>query len=308
MKDEVEMDCNRKIIHLIWGTARPRQWIKSSFLFAPALFTLRILEPDIWLTLIAGAFGFSFIASAVYAFNDIINRAEDRIHPLKRTRPVASGELACWKAGLLSIILLLIGVFLLWLSNNQAVLFGLGYVSLMVVYTIYLRKLFLLDVIVIAIGFVLRVEAGACLINEPVSRWLLLCTFTIALFLAMIKRRQELAALSEDGMKKSRQALADYPQLSIVDGWISVLGGMTALCYALYTMDPTTIAKHHTEVLIYTFPFVLYGIFRYRTISLSGRAGEDPAALIFKDFGIKLVVLLWVVTVGVILYIGKIGN
>ncbi len=162
-----------------------------------------------------------------------------------------------------------------------------------------------MDVIFIAVGFVLRVEAGAALIQQPVSHWLLLCTFTIALFLGMIKRRQEIGALKEIDAVSTREVLADYPPLSIIDGWINVLAAITLICYALYTVDPSTIAKHHTGSLIYTLPFALYGIFRYQKISLYGRAGEDPTKLVVSDVGIRTVVILWAVTVGSILYIAK---
>ncbi len=290
---------------LLGGTLRPRQWVKSSFILAPALFTLKLLDPSTWPVLLAGLFGFSLVSSAVYAFNDICNRGEDRLHPDKRYRPVASGELAVWKAALLSIVSLVIGVGLLLWTDIAAVLIAAVYVVLMVAYTLYLRQLLVLDVIIVAIGFVLRVLAGALIIHEPVSHWLLLCTFTIALFLGMIKRRQEIVVLGAEGSGAGRAVLAHYPDRSILDGWINVLTGMTVICYALYTVDPHTTQKHHTGALIYTLPFVLYGIFRYQQLALVGRAGEDPTKLLLSDPVIKVVVLLWAVCVGVILYLAR---
>lgn len=180
-------------------------------------------------------------------------------------------------------------------------MFGLIYFALMMLYSVLLRKYYLVDVLVIAVGFVLRVEAGAGIIDEPVSHWLLLCTFTIALYMAMIKRRQEIATLSQQELS-TRQALRNYPGLNIIDGWIAALGGMTVLCYALYTVDPVTVAKHHTGALLYTVPFVVYGIFRYRTLAEPDGAGEDPAGLVLKDAGIRLVVVLWALTIAAILF------
>ncbi len=291
------------IFYLIWKTARPYQWIKSAFLLAPALFALRIFDSSVWIPLLKGFFGFSFIASSVYTFNDIFNRSEDVDHPVKKHRPIASGKFSLSAAAVLTAVLLTAGLLLLKSVNLKAALFGASYALLMTIYTLYLRKVYLVDVIIIAIGFVIRVDTGGALISEPVSHWLILCTFTIALFLGMIKRRQEIAAFRSEGKQSIRKSLAQYPDLSVVDSWISVLGGMTVLCYALYTVDPATIAKHNTDKLLYTLPFVLYGIFRYRTVSLSGRAGEDPSELVMKDGAVKIAVALWAVAVGLVLYL-----
>jgi len=306
------------VFHLILRTIRPRHWIKNSFILAPALFTLHLLEPSQWLSLMGGVFGFSLIASAIYAFNDICNRHEDALHPIKKTRPVASGQLAVWQASLLSIVSLLFGlILLLWLGHNPVII-ALTYAVLMIAYSIYLRNVLILDVIIIAVGFVIRVMLGAVIINEPLSHWLILCTFTIALFLGMIKRRQEIIASetslmtpayddldNDNSAAQSRPVLTKYPDVLIINGWINILAAMTILCYALYTVDPQTIEKHHTGALIYTLPFVLYGIFRYQQLALVGRAGEDATKLLLMDTGIKVVVLLWVVTVGVILYLAQ---
>ncbi|MBT3234256.1 MAG: UbiA prenyltransferase family protein [Calditrichaeota bacterium] len=293
------------ILHLMWSSIRPRHWIKSSFLIVPALFTLQILDPHSWIRLLAGVLGFSLIASSIYLINDIINRSEDRLHPLKKHRPIASGLLSVGPASVFSMICFVSGTILLGLANISAVQYGLGYFGLMIVYTVFLRSLYIIDVITIAIGFVLRIMAGANLIDEPVSYWLILCTFTIAVFLGLIKRRQEIAAMTDTKPKPTRKVLSDYPSLSIVDGWINVLAGMTVLCYALYTVDPQTIEKHHTGRLVYTLPFVLYGIFHYQSIALSGRQGEDPVQLISSDTRLRIVVAIWGVTVAGILYFAK---
>ncbi len=292
---------------LLVRTFRIRQWVKSGFILAPALFTLRILDSAIWWKLAVGVVGFSLVASAIYALNDVLNRDEDRHHPVKRMRPVASGELGIGSALGAALVLLGAGEFLLYLAVPRAALMGGGYAILMVAYCLFLRRLLIVDLLVVASGFVLRVLTGAVLIEEPVSHWLLLCTFTIALFLGLIKRRQEIATLEENGSKQSRAVLVNYPSVSILDGWITVVMAMTLICYSLYTVDAETIAKHHTDALIYTVPFALYGIFRYQKLAISGRAGEDPTDLVIKDVGIKLVVVLWAVMVGVILWTAKRG-
>jgi len=293
----------RGLLRLLWGTLRPRQWIKNSFVLAPAIFTLQILNPDIWFRLLAGVAGFCFAASAVYTVNDIFNCAEDRRHPQKKRRPIASGELTKTTGWILAFVVLLISNIFLFLSGSSVVVTVWAYIGLMLLYSIWLRRLFILDVIIIAIGFVLRVIAGAGLIHQPISHWLLLCTFTIALFLGMIKRRQEIIVMNaQPDQLPGRSSLTNVQDTTLLDGWINILAGMTILCYALYTVDPATIAKHHTTSLIYTIPFVIYGIFRYQKMALIGHAGEDPASLIIRDPEIKIIVALWGLTVGILLF------
>ena len=279
---------------------------------APALFTLRIFDTSYIFPLLTGALGFSLIASSIYTFNDIFNRHEDKFHPVKRIRPIASGEFLVWTAAILSFCLFVAGLGLLQLAGGGTPFVGLVYVLLMVVYTLYFRKVQIIDVIIIGMGFVLRVLAGSMLINSVASHWLLLCTFTIALFLGMIKRRQEVMALQEyssddnsDNCVATREVLARYPAITVINGWINILAAMAVLCYALYTVDPETVAKHHTGALVYTLPFVLYGVFRYQQLAMVGNAGEDPTKLVTNDLGIKIIITLWAVTVGVILYLAK---
>jgi len=293
---------------ILFDTTRPKQWIKNLFIFAPALFTLRILDSHLWGDLLLGFIGFSLVSSAVYTLNDIFNRAEDRLHPVKKNRPIAVGTLSIPLAVLLIAILLSAGAGLLTLVSYPAVFIALAYFALMLLYTLWFRRLMIVDVIIIGIGFVLRVETGAQIINEPTSHWIILCTFTIALFLALIKRRQEIiitTSLPDDRSVPSggRSVLSRYPNPTILDSWITVLAGMTILSYALYTVDPGTIAKHHTNMLLYTVPFVVYGIFRYHQRALTGSAGENPAQIVLTDTGIRFAVVLWVGAVGTILWI-----
>jgi len=301
-------------LKLILRTFRPRQWVKSGFILAPALFSLRFQTPGIWWDLLAGVIGFSLVASAIYALNDVLNREEDALHPVKQRRPVASGALSAGAALASGFVVLVIGLALLYISGRHGDHAGLGltgpmtvwiggaYAALMIAYSLYLRRLQIVDLLVVATGFVLRIEVGAAIVAEPVSSWLLLCTFTIALFLGLIKRRQEIAAF-DPGASQSRSTLAEYPALSVIDGWISVLMAMTLLCYSLYTLDPQTVSKHHTQGLLYTIPFVIYGVFRYHKLALSGRSGEDPTELVIRDTGIKVTVALWAMAVYLILYL-----
>lgn len=297
------------VIYDIIATIRPQQWVKNAFILAPALFSMRIVDPTVWSRLVLGFIGFSFLASGVYALNDLCNREEDRYHPVKRHRPVASGRITPGRAALISAVFVLSGIALLATAAKDAALAGATYFGLMALYSLGLRRLIILDVIIIAVGFVLRVLAGGTLIDDPVSPWLVLCTFTLALFLGMIKRRQEIVGLTGGSetapidSPSSRAVLSKYPRLAILDGWINVLAGMSVLGYALYTVDPQTVAKHHTGALIYTVPFALFGVFRYQQLALEGTRGEDPTGLILKDAGMMVVIILWAVVVTLILLV-----
>lgn len=281
--------------------------MKNLFIAAPALFSLEILNPAVWLTLAAGFGGLSALASGLYLLNDLRDRDEDRLHPLKKYRPVASGKVSVATAVVACVLLLCGGLLTLSLLPGHSLRVGIAYTGIMLLYTLFLRRVMVLDVIVIATGFVLRVLMGGEMIELPVSHWLLLCTFSLALYLGMIKRRQEISVLTAgEGEPGSRRVLMNYPPVAIIDGWISALSAMALLCYALYTVDPETVAKHHTEALIYTLPLVVFGIFRYQKLALTGRAGEDPATLVTTDTGIRLTLILWALTSGLILYLARV--
>lgn len=292
------------MLRLIIRTYRLRQWVKSGFVLAPALFTLHILVPAEWGRLALGVIGFSLVASAAYVLNDILNQQEDRLHPVKRTRPIASGDLKIGSALGGMAAALGGGMVIVAMATPRGAMIAGGYFLMIAAYSGWLRKVLIVDLLLVAAGFVLRILVGAALIDEPVSHWLLLCTFTIALYLGLVKRRQEIAAMGE-GEPATRSVLKNYPPLSIIDSWITVMTAMTLLCYALYTVDSETVEKHHTGALIYTLPLVLYGVFRYQKLALTDRAGEDPTALVLEDNGLKAVVALWAVAVAVILTIAR---
>lgn len=290
------------MIRAIWRSMRPHQWFKNFFIFAPALFTLDIFRKAFTVKLLVGFIGFSLISSAIYIFNDIKDREEDRLHPVKRFRPIASGQIPLGFAALIALFLFLSGLTILYTLQPKSALVGIGYVLLMVLYNFGLRKVALIDTITISVGFVLRVVAGGTLIQQPLSHWLLLCTFTLALYLSIMKRRQETVVVFNEENNRTRQVLFHYPSLQVMDGWCNILAGMSVIFYALYTVDPQTIAKHHTDNLIYTVPFVIYGVFRYQKVAYTSGSGEDPARLVLKDPGVIWAVILWTIVSGTILY------
>ena len=271
---------------------RPHQWAKNAFVIAPLLFAREAHHPSQLARAFAAALLFSLAASAVYCINDVLDAPRDRMHPRKRLRPVASGAVSERVAILLGISLALLAVVGGALLSTPFMHILAIYLALNLLYTIRLKDVVLLDVLIISISFVLRVLAGAAAINVPASHWLLLCTLLLALYLAFSKRRAELRLLG-DGSAGHRPSLVGYtPEL--LDRFGAILLGATIVAYALYTVSPETIAKFGSDRLIYGLPFVIYGLFRYLLIVEAGGDSGEPGALALKDVPLVVCVLLWI--------------
>ncbi len=285
---------------------RPKQWTKNLLLFAGILFSKQADRPDLMLRALGGFVAFSLLAGTVYLLNDVRDVEQDRLHPKKRERPIASGRLplgVAWSAAV--VLLLVVALMSAWLGK----VFGLvaaTYLVLNLAYNATLRAQVLLDVFVIALGFVLRAIAGVELLRPvspgtQLSPWLLVCTFFGALFLGFAKRRRELTNAGEEGAKR-RSVLAAYtPQL--LDGLLMVTAAASIMGYALYTIWPGTVAKFGTEALLYTVPFVTYGIFRYLYLVRSSGTTEDPSHVLLTDRPLIVCLLLYLLAVVLILYI-----
>jgi 4-hydroxybenzoate polyprenyltransferase len=279
---------------------RPRQWIKNVAVFAPLVFAKAVLVPDLALRALLAFVAFCWLSSGTYVFNDWIDRDEDRKHPEKKLRPIAAGELSgstvlllillCWGAGLS------LGAQLGW----RFVALGAAYLVLQVLYTVLLTHQVVLDVLVIAAGFVLRVLAGGVAINVPISGWLFLCALLLALFLALAKRRQELVSLRE-AAASHRASLGEY-SLPLLDQMLSTVAGMCVLAYGLYTVAPETVAKVGSDGLKWTLPFVLYGIFRYLFLVHRRHVTGSPERVLFSDVPTLVNLVLYVVSVFILLY------
>ena len=284
---------------------RPKQWTKNLLLFAGVIFSQQAGRADLLLRAAVGFVAFSLLAGTVYLLNDLRDVEHDRLHPRKRTRPIASGRLpvpAAWASA--GVLLLGVGALSLWLGPQFA-LVAAAYLVLNFAYSHGLRDQVLLDVFFIALGFVLRAIAGVELLRPvspatALSPWLLVCTFFGALFLALAKRRRELANAGEDAARR-RAALAQYTP-ALLDGLLMVSAAASIMGYALYTIWPATVAKFRTESLLYTVPFVTYGIFRYLYLVRASEASEDPSQVLLSDRPLIACVLLYVVTVVFILY------
>jgi len=300
ISDGAVVSRTRSRLHLVLVSMRPGQWPKNAFLFAALLFSRNIFHPAQVLTSVL-AFGIFCLASgAVYILNDLLDMEQDRNHPKKQSRPLASGALDPETGALAFAILLPAALLAGCLVNGTFLLAVLAYLVLQMAYCTFLKRIILLDIFAIASGFFLRVAAGSAAIQVPMSKWLLICTIFISLFLALAKRRHELLALGE-GAGEHRKVLEEY-NLLFLDQMVSIATAGTIVSYSLYTLSEETIAKFGTSRLWLTVPIVLYGISRYLYRVYRHGDGGQPEELVWKDRPLLACVAVYVVSVVLILY------
>jgi 4-hydroxybenzoate polyprenyltransferase len=279
---------------------RPAQWVKNLFVLVPLVFAHRLDRLDLALRSLAAFAAFCAAASAIYLLNDLRDREADRLHPVKRLRPIAAGRLGTAWATAASAVLASGAMALAWtLGRGFSICLGI-YLALNVLYSLGLKRLVILDVMTISLGFVLRVEAGALAIAVEVSSWLLLCTIFVALFLGFAKRRHELA-LQAASAGETRAVLEHY-SLTFVDQMINVVTASTVVSYALYTVDPATAARIGTPHLVVTVPLALFGIFRFLFLLYQKSELVSPTEAILRDPPFLVNMLLWGSTVLFLIY------
>lgn len=279
---------------------RPRQWSKNVFVLAGIVFAGRLFDRAAEARVLACFALFCAASSAVYLANDVADRASDAHHPSKRLRPVASGRLpvpAAWAASA-ALAAVALGGALLLSPGTLAVI--AGYLGSSFAYSAGLKRVFLLDVMIVAAGFVLRAVAGAACIEVEISPWLLVCSFLLALFLALGKRRAELVLLGQ-GAPAHRPALGHY-DVALVDSWLTALSAAAIVSYALYTQSPRTVEHFGTTNLLYTVPFVIYALFRYQHHIVREDAGGDPGSLLVQDRALWAALLGWAITAAAVIY------
>jgi 4-hydroxybenzoate polyprenyltransferase len=274
---------------------RPHQWLKSGFVFVGLLFGHAWGDAEIVQGVLLAAAAFSLAASSVYVGNDLVDRERDRQHPVKRLRPLASGALPVATAWGLGAGCLVLALVLAWLASPTVLFIIVAYLLLNVGYSLGLKHVVLLDVFIIAAGFMLRILAGTLGVGIAPSHWLLLCGLMVTLFLGFAKRRAELKALEGDA-GGHRQVLDDYDPL-LLDKLIGVCAAATIVSYSLYTVSTDTAALHRTGGLIATVPFVVYGMFRYLFLLHRRSGGGDPAAELLADRHLLLAAGGWLAAV-----------
>ena len=279
---------------------RPHQWTKNVLVFAGLIFAQRLREwRDVERSLAAFAI-FCGLSSVVYLVNDLQDREADRQHPLKAQRPIASGALAPGVAWTAAVVIAAASLVAAAAINRPFAIVGGAYLVLLTGYSLWFKHIVILDVLVLASGFVLRAAAGAEAIAVPFSNWLLLVTLLGALFIGLSKRRAELVALA-DGAVGHRRILAEYNPY-LLDQMIGVVTASTLLAYSFYTISPDVVQRFGTDRLIYTVPFTIYGIFRYLYLIHQRQEGGNPSELLVTDRPLLACVALWAVTVVIILY------
>ncbi|HET6846956.1 MAG TPA: decaprenyl-phosphate phosphoribosyltransferase [Anaerolineales bacterium] len=283
-------------------TMRPRQWTKNIFVFAALVFDKQLLIPESFLRTLAGFFLFCLVSSSVYIFNDLVDIEADRQHPQKRNRPIPSGQLPLGLAWAASLLFFLVALGCGWLLSPAFGVVVAIYFLINLAYSKWLKHVPILDVLVLAACFVLRVDAGVRLIQvERFSPWLYVVMTLLALYLGFGKRRAELALLTDDAANH-RKVLEGYT-IPLLDQYIMIVSGMTIVSYSLYTFSAPNLPTNHTMML--TIPFVVYAIFRYLYLIEVEHAGGAPEEILLSDRPFQVSMLLWAAAVLAVFYLSK---
>jgi 4-hydroxybenzoate polyprenyltransferase len=279
---------------------RPAQWTKNLIVFAALIFGQRLLDGDAVVRATVAFLAFCALSGVVYVANDVVDRESDRQHPQKRHRPIAAGHLTVGLALGAAAVLLVGGLGASAWLGVPFLVHALAYVALQVAYSLGLKRQVILDVLSIALGFVIRASAGGAAIGVPVSQWLLVCTILLALFLALAKRRHEITLLGDEATRH-RSILGEYTPY-LVDQMIAVVAASTLMGYAVYTVSAETAERFGTPWLGLTMPFPLYGIFRYLYLVHRRSQGGSPTELLLADRPLLLCVALWGATIVALIY------
>lgn len=289
------------MLKYIFKAMRPKQWTKNAFVFAALIFDRKLFDLNsLERTLMT--FGlFCLLASSVYLLNDIMDIEADRSHPVKKNRPIASGKLPISLAVIMAILLLAVALFGSYLLFIGTFFIFLIYFVLNLVYSKWLKHIAIIDVLVIAACFVLRVAAGVSVIQvERFSPWLYVVTTLFALYLGFGKRRAELSVLIPENTTSHRRVLAGY-SIDFIDQVITIVSATTIIAYSLYTFSAPNLPENHTMML--TIPFVLYGIFRYLSLIQINKKGGEPEDLLLNDRPLQITIVLWGIAVILIFYL-----
>ena len=282
---------------------RPQQWIKNGFVLIPMFFGGRLLNADDVIASVVTFFAFSFAASAIYCFNDIVDVDADRRHPVKCHRPIASGAVSVPTAyALMAVLALLSALLLFFLPQRAGETAGIVafYFLLNMAYCLWLKRHAIIDVCTVAFGFVLRILAGGMACNVAVSNWLVLMTFLLALFLSFAKRRDDVLRMNETGEPPRRNTIR-Y-NLTFVNQAITVTGTVTLVCYIMYTVSPEVVSRFHAPYLYLTSIFVLVGLLRYMQLTVVDEVSGDPTKILLRDRFTQAIVVAWIMAFLLIIY------
>ncbi|MFH1571462.1 MAG: decaprenyl-phosphate phosphoribosyltransferase [Gemmatimonadota bacterium] len=276
------------MLYQVLLSTRPRQWVKNLFVLAALVFSRHLFEWHYALKAAAAALCFCGLSGGIYLVNDLFDREQDARHPSKRLRPVASGALSTRAAGAAAALLLPLSLAASFYLGGAFGAIAVAYTAINLAYSYRLKRLVLVDILIVASGFLIRAVAGAVVIEVVISTWFILCSFTLALFLAAVKRRQELVKL-EDAAAEHRPALEEYG-VPYLDQVISVLTSATLVCYCLYAMG---VGEGGARGMEWTIPFVLYGMLRYLYLVYRRESGDSPTAIVWQDRPLQVALILW---------------
>lgn len=282
---------------------RPQQWIKNGFVLIPMFFGGRLLNADDAIASVVTFFAFSFAASAIYCFNDIVDVDADRRHPVKCHRPIASGAVSVPTAyALMAVLALLSALLLFFLPQRAGETAGIVafYFLLNMAYCIWLKRHAIIDVCTVAFGFVLRILAGGMACDVAVSNWLVLMTFLLALFLSFAKRRDDVLRMNETGEPPRRNTIR-Y-NITFVNQAITITGTVTLVCYIMYTVSPEVVSRFHAPYLYLTSIFVLVGLLRYMQLTVVDEVSGDPTKILLRDRFTQAIVVAWIMVFLLIIY------
>lgn len=285
----------KKIYALIYSM-RPHQWSKNGFLFPALIFSNNLFNLDKFILVVIGFILFSLVSGGIYIINDVLDYKKDALHPVKKKRPIPSGKIGRGQAlGFAVLLLTFMPIIAYFKLSSMFFIVIVLYIVLQTAYSLFLKNIVLVDVFCIAAGFVMRILAGAYIIDVEISSWFVLCGFLLSLLIALGKRRGEIMLLGQSAAKH-RNNLKAYT-VPYLDNLILMVGTATFMTYSLYTMDNATLEKFHTDKLRYTIPFVLFGLCRYLYLVQVKKKGDTPETLIFKDVTLFITVLLYLLVV-----------
>ncbi len=277
------------MIFNIFQEMRIKQWSKNILVFAALVFGGELLNKEYFLQVLLACISFCLTSSGVYFFNDIFDIEKDRLNPEKCNRPIASGKINIFCAYLYAVLLFATGIFLAWQINRNSCLLIILYIVVNILYTLYLKHFVIIDVMIISFGFVLRAVMGAFAIEKQMTPWFLLCVVFLSLFLGLAKRRHELLSVEQMKVTSGRKVLQFYT-VDLIDQLISITISLLLICYSLFTIDSNT---RNSQLMIFTIPMVLYGVFYYLFLIHVKHRGGAPDEALYKEKPILLVVLLY---------------
>jgi 4-hydroxybenzoate polyprenyltransferase len=290
-------------ISALWMSLRPYHWIKNTFVFAPLIFSGRFTQLPSCMRAVEAFIGFCLLSSTVYIINDLFDRKEDQLHPVKKNRPIANGTVSPSTAVVTAIFLVVCGLVAALFLGTSVVIIFLTYLLINLVYSLVIKHIPILDVLFISFGFILRVAGGGAAISVLPSYWLILCTLMLAMFLGFTKRRVELLTV-DIRQNNFRPVLKDY-SIAFLDQVIPIVTGATIISYALYTVDEHTLSVLGSRAMLVTLPFVVYGLIRYLYVIYHLKKNTDPTETLIHDMPTIINLMLWILASILIVEYGR---